>query len=61
MQQTKMLEEIQNAMRAHGMWKLKLKTAISSGGATLDVDVVTRDGCCDFGKWMYSISAPEMF
>lgn len=52
MSKNEMLEEVQNAIRAHGAWKLRLKTAIATGSSSLKVDDVARDDCCDFGKWL---------
>lgn len=54
MSKNEMLVEVQNAIRAHGTWKLRLKTAIATGSSALEVDDVARDDCCDFGKWLYS-------
>ena len=50
------LDQIQNAIRAHGMWKLRLKTAISSGASDLSPAEVGCDNLCDFGKWLYDES-----
>ena len=58
MPNSKMLEEVQNAIRAHGTWKLKLKTAVACGSSSLKVSDVARDDCCDFGKWLYSDTIP---
>lgn len=54
MSKNEMLKEVQNAIRAHGAWKLRLKTAIATGSSTLKIDDVARDDCCEFGKWLYS-------
>lgn len=54
MSNNEMVEQVQNAIRAHGAWKLRLKAAIATGTSTLSVDQVARDDCCDFGKWLYS-------
>lgn len=47
------IEEIENAVRAHGMWKLKLKTAITTGRNESDARDVECDNLCAFGKWLY--------
>lgn len=47
------IEEIENAVRAHGMWKLKLKTAITTGRNESDASDVECDNLCVFGKWLY--------
>lgn len=52
------LEQIQNAIRAHGAWKLKLKVAVNSGETDLTPDQVKSDCKCDFGKWLYGDSIP---
>ena len=52
------LDEIQKAIRAHGMWKLRLKTAIASGASDVSPDVVGCDHLCDFGKWLYDETMP---
>lgn len=47
------IEEVNNAIGAHGMWKMRLRTAITSGRC----DITSADACCDnkcaFGKWLY--------
>ena len=52
------LEEIQKAIGAHGLWKLRLKTAINSGSSDFSPDVVACDNKCDFGKWLHDDSMP---
>ncbi|CRL15230.1 CZB domain-containing protein [Phaeobacter italicus] len=52
------LDEIQKAIRAHGMWKLRLKTAISSGSSDATPEVVGCDHLCEFGKWLYDDTMP---
>ncbi|MFC3097627.1 CZB domain-containing protein [Alteraurantiacibacter palmitatis] len=46
-------EQINAAIGAHGMWKLRLKTAITSGAKDLDSRTVSQDCECAFGKWLY--------
>ncbi len=58
-------EELQDGIRkaigAHGAWKLRLKTALSSGGNGLDPATICRNDCCEFGKWLLSSSmSPEI-
>ena len=47
------IDEINNAIGAHGMWKMRLRTAI----ATSTCDITSHDAGCDnkcaFGKWLY--------
>lgn len=52
------LNEIQNAIRAHGMWKLRLKTAIATGASKITPDVAGCDKSCDFGKWLHDETMP---
>jgi len=52
------LNEIQNAIRAHGMWKMRLKTAIKTGSSEISPATVKCDNLCDFGKWLYDDSLP---
>ena len=40
------------ALKKHADWKVKLRSAISSK-EVLDADMISRDDCCDFGKWLY--------
>jgi hypothetical protein len=54
MSKQSIVEEINNAVGAHGVWKLKLKTAISTGSSGNDVEKVKCDNLCDFGQWLYS-------
>lgn len=48
-----MKEQIEAAIAAHAMWKLKLKAAID-GGQMPDIATVAADNQCQFGKWLYS-------
>ncbi len=45
--------ELRNALGAHGIWKLKLRTALNTGSCDSDPATVARDDCCAFGKWLY--------
>jgi len=40
-------------LKKHADWKVKLRTAISNK-ETLDVTTISKDDCCDFGKWLHS-------
>lgn len=46
-------QAIDKAISTHGVWKMRLRTAI--GGGTLDIppNVIRSDNHCDFGKWLY--------
>lgn len=52
------LEQIQNAIRAHGAWKLKLKIAVRTGETDLTPEQVKSDCNCEFGKWLYGNTIP---
>ena len=52
------LDEIQKALRAHGMWKLRLKTAITTGSSEFRVEDVRCDDKCEFGRWLHDKSMP---
>lgn len=52
-------EEISKAIGAHGMWKRRLHDAISSGRSEFTVTRVAADNLCDFGRWLYGLSATE--
>jgi methyl-accepting chemotaxis protein len=46
-------EEIEDAVGAHGVWKRKLKKAITTGKIDVDIATIKADKQCDFGKWLY--------
>jgi hypothetical protein len=46
-------DEIKNAMGAHGAWKLKLRTAISTGRSDFKPAQVRCDDGCAFGQWLH--------
>ncbi len=43
---------LDNAIRAHADWKIKLRGAIQHK-ETLDAETIRRDDCCELGKWLY--------
>lgn len=49
--------ELETALRAaigaHGAWKLRLKTAVSTGRSDTTPAIVGRDDQCEFGKWLH--------
>ena len=47
------VQEIKKAIGAHGAWKLKLRTAITTGRSEATPADVRCDDKCEFGKWMY--------
>ncbi len=52
------LEEIEQAISVHEMWKNKLKQAIESGKCDCTPDSVKVDNGCSFGKWLYERVTP---
>ena len=48
--------EIDAAISAHEMWKVRLAEAIESHAIDLPIDRICRDDCCEFGAWLYSDS-----
>lgn len=50
---TSFIKEINDAVGAHGMWKLKLRTAISAGKSDVEPATVRCDDRCGFGRWLY--------
>ena len=47
-------EEINDAIGAHSVWKMKLRTAIAVGKADVNAHDVAKDDACAFGQWLYS-------
>jgi methyl-accepting chemotaxis protein len=54
-----MQDAIYLALGAHGMWKDRLKKAIAAGASEFAVERVEKDNLCDFGRWLYSVPAPD--
>ena len=46
-------DEITKAIGAHGIWKMRLRTAIDSGKADANAADVAKDNACAFGQWLY--------
>ncbi|RQO57316.1 chemotaxis protein [Paucibacter sp. KBW04] len=44
--------DLDNAIKVHGEWKLKLRTAISAK-EQLDAPSIAADNVCPFGKWLH--------
>ena len=49
------VEEIDNALAAHVLWKQRLKNAIEKGSSEFSVTGLQADYFCDFGKWLYGL------
>ena len=48
-----MVEQINNAIGAHGSWKLKLRVAMSTGSSEIDPEKACKDDRCPFGRWIH--------
>ncbi len=59
MSSQEMIHNINDAIGAHGAWKLKLKTAITTGNSDSSPHKIGCDDLCEFGKWLYGSSIPE--
>ncbi|MBV1774301.1 CZB domain-containing protein [Burkholderiaceae bacterium DAT-1] len=44
--------DLQHAIEAHANWKTKLRAAISNG-EQMDAATISKDNCCELGKWLY--------
>ena len=51
-------EEIKKAIGAHGMWKMRLQSAIDTAKSEFTAENVCRDNQCDFGRWLYRAEIP---
>lgn len=51
--------EINKAIGAHGVWKVRLREAIETGTSDYRPETVAADSACDFGTWFYAIPATE--
>ena len=52
-------EEISKGIAAHGMWKIRLRSAIDTGKADVEPAKAALDNACPFGQWFYSLSPAE--
>lgn len=43
---------LDDAVAKHTAWKTKFRTAIAKK-ETLDAATISKDNCCDLGKWLY--------
>lgn len=48
-----LINQINNAIGAHGSWKIKLRTAVNKGKSIHSIEVVGCDDKCAFGKWIH--------
>lgn len=52
-----MREELNEALGRHAAWKMRLREAAATKEADLPVDMIKRDDCCKFGKWLRGLPA----
>ena len=53
--------ELRAAMAAHGKWKLRLKTAITTRKSDITPEQAACDDRCDFGKWLHGATlSPDL-
>jgi hypothetical protein len=53
-------EEINKAIGAHGLWKVRLRDAIATRLSEMTPDQVEADNLCVFGKWLDSLTDPDV-
>lgn len=51
-------DEITKAIGAHGIWKMRLRSAIDTGKADANAADVAKDNACAFGQWLYGSAIP---
>jgi hypothetical protein len=44
--------DLEQAVQKHSEWKIRFRTAISKQ-ETMDAANVSKDNCCDLGKWLH--------
>jgi hypothetical protein len=47
-----LINEINQAIGAHGAWKMRLRTAINTGTGDITVADASHEALCAFGKWL---------
>jgi methyl-accepting chemotaxis protein len=45
--------DLNHAIEKHAEWKLKFRSAITKS-ETMDAGSISKDNCCDLGKWLHS-------
>lgn len=45
--------DLNAAIETHSKWKSKFYAAIAKK-ETMDVSIISKDNCCELGKWLYS-------
>ena len=44
--------DLDHAIQKHSEWRIRFRSAISKH-ETMDTASVSKDACCDFGKWLH--------
>lgn len=61
MSDNQLVSQIEDAIGAHGMWKMRLRTAVRTGKCDISAHDAGCDGKCKFGQWLYSTSlSPQL-
>ena len=51
--------DLKQAIVKHTEWKTRFRTAISKH-ETMDAETISKDNCCDLGKWLHGESKQKM-
>lgn len=51
--------DLNQAVERHTEWKTKFRLAISKK-ESMDAEVISKDNCCDLGKWLHGDSKPTL-
>lgn len=51
--------ELNKAIKAHSVWKVRLKDAVDTGKSDFTPNQVRANHLCEFGKWMASLPPAE--
>ncbi len=52
-------KEIEQAIRAHLQWKVRIRSAIACGKFDLPVRTIRADDACAFGRWLHRSALPD--
>lgn len=52
--------DLNHCMEKHAEWKTRFRKAIA-GKETMDVDTISKDNCCDLGKWLHGEAKTQFF
>ena len=50
--------DLDQAVKKHAEWKLRFRSAISNK-ETMDVATISKDNCCELGKWLHGEAKPK--